>query len=334
MSRRIALWGGIAALGLAAGFSYWRSTGSNVAEQKQLPETVAISAAEPFMKLPYASFEASPELPSHLQGTSAPPLPLDGGGRLLRVRAVRDFYDYFLIAQNQLQPAALDGLVNAAIRAQLNGKPAAAEAAQLWQRYRDYLAALEKLSGNGTQVPTESSMDLDAISRTLDQQAQLAAQYLGEWQTAFFGDELNQQRFALAKVRIDSDNSLSAAEKARRKLALEQSLPAAERQALERSRREEASIQGLQQALQQGDSPEKMQALAQQLGPEVAASAQQFAQQEREWKSRYQQYAEQAAQLKTQQLAPQDRVQLLAQLRRQLFASPGDALRAEAHYGE
>ncbi|MEK7988909.1 lipase chaperone, partial [Burkholderia contaminans] len=50
-------------------------------------------------------------LPASLAGSRAPRLPLGPDGHLAKAHAVRDFFDYFLLAQHDLTPAALDALV-------------------------------------------------------------------------------------------------------------------------------------------------------------------------------------------------------------------------------
>ena len=55
-------------------------------------------------------------------------LPLEDGGRLARSRAVRDFFDYFLTAQHEVEAHALDAMVRREIAAQLDGTAAQGEA--------------------------------------------------------------------------------------------------------------------------------------------------------------------------------------------------------------
>ncbi|WP_169708678.1 lipase secretion chaperone [Trinickia terrae] len=269
-----------------------------------------------------------------LEGATAPRLPLDAEGHLAHVRGVRDFFDYFLTARSQLSDTALDARVKAAIHTQLARKPAEAEATQLWARYDAYLSALDKLKTNDkTEPPAAATLDFDAIARSIDQRAQLASEKLGEWADVFFKDDLAEQRYALARARIMADTSLSAAEKVSRLEALEQSLPAARREALARERRDDAVRQGIQQALQQGDSPEAARAAAAQFGPQAAERAAHFAQEERDFRDRYAQYAGQRKQIDAQSLAPEDRERQLTQLRQQYFSDPANARRAAAFDG-
>jgi lipase chaperone LimK len=328
MNLRTTVWGVTAlALGAAAAFGVyqWRASAP----------TSAMDTAIPHVAPPGLSATATAEgIPAALQGTTAPPLPLDEKGHLRRAREVRDFFDYFLTARNQLSDAALDAQVMAAIHAQTAGKPAQDEAAHLWERYRAYLAALDMLpTNNEAEAPAATTHDFDSIEHAIAQRAQLASAQLGEWAEVFFADEWSEQRYFLARARLMADTALSAAEKVHRLDRLEQNLPAAKRKAMAREQREDSARKDLQQALQQDGSPEAAQAAAQQFGPQAVERAARFAAQERDWRERYAQYAAQRAQIDAQNLAPEDHQRQLTQLRQQYFSDPGDARRAAAFDG-
>jgi len=331
-ARSAGWWFAAVAVSSAAVYTVWHGF-QRLPDASPLQAHAAASPA-PALFAP-AGDAATAALPPTLQGTNAPRLPLDSRGGLARERAVRDFFDYFLTAQGQTSEPGLDALVEGTIRAQVGGKPAEAEATQLWQRYRAYLAALDKPPGGDTQPATApEAIDFDAIARMLDQRAQLAQQHLGPWADLFFGDESREQRYAMARARILGDASLSAADKESRLHALEQSLPADQREALQRERREDAARQDMQKVLAQGGSPEQMRAAAAQFGPEAAERAAQIAGQERDWHHRYADYAAQRKQIDAQGLAPDDRQRQLTMLRQQFFPNPADARRAGAFDGE
>lgn len=86
---------------------------------------------------------AGASVPAPLAGSSAPRLPLDPGGHLAKSRAVRDFFDYCLTAQSELDAAALDALVAREIAAQLDGTVAQPEALDVWHRYRAIATRLQ-----------------------------------------------------------------------------------------------------------------------------------------------------------------------------------------------
>jgi lipase chaperone LimK len=326
-------WGVAAvAVGAAAAFGIYQRAGN--APANTAPAAAASASMQGVTPPSLTGASATGGVAAALEGTTAPRLPLDARGNLLRVHEVRDFFDYFLTARSQLGDAALNAQVSSALHAQLAGKPAEAEATQLWERYRAYLDAVDKLPANDkTEAPAAATLDFDSIARSIDQRARLASEKLGEWANVFFADEFSEQRYSLARARIMADTSLSAAEKVSQLEALEQSLPAARREAMARERRDDTARQNLQQALQQGGSPEAARAAAQQFGPEAAERAANFAQEERDWRDRYAQYATQRAQIDAQHLAPEDRERQLAQLRQQYFSNPADARRAAAFDG-
>lgn len=96
---------------------------------------------------------------------------------LARAIAVRDFFDYFLTAQNAVSAEALDALLRRQMAVQPDGTAAADEALAVWQRrYTVYLTELDHLPEAG--VAGGDKTDLDALQRYLDQRAQIDMQDL------------------------------------------------------------------------------------------------------------------------------------------------------------
>lgn len=274
-----------------------------------------------------ASAPRANALPTSLDGSSPPRLPLDAGGRLAHTRAVRDFFDYFLSAQSEMSAAALDALVRRQIAAQLDSTAANDEAVAVWQRYTSYLTALDPLP-RAASAPG-SKPDLDAIQLALDQRDALSTRIMGEWSKPFFGAELQRQRTDLARLRITSDPTLTEAEKAARLATLDAALPPQERAARERVRQQQASVEAIAQLQKQGASLDAMRAqIAQTLGPEAAERVVQMQKDDDAWHARYADYASQREQIDKLGLSAQERDAQVAQLRRQFFANPSDAMRA------
>ncbi|MEQ5843130.1 lipase secretion chaperone [Paraburkholderia acidicola] len=266
-------------------------------------------------------------LPDSLQGSSPPRLPFEAGGHLARTRAVRDFFDYFLTASSERSVQALDALVRRYIKIQLDGTPAADEAVDAWQRYTAFRTELDQLPQPA--ATPGGKPDLNAMQVVLDERSLLASRVMGEWSVPFFGTELQRQRNDLARLRIASDPSLSAADKAARLAALDTALPPAERALRERVQQQQASIDTIAQMQKQGASLDAMRAqVTQTLGPQAAARVVQMEQDEQAWQARYTDYAAQRAQIDQRGLAPQDRDAQVTQLRQRFFTRPGDALRA------
>jgi lipase chaperone LimK len=281
-----------------------------------------------------AQFAGAPganALPASLDGSSAPRLPLEAGGRLAHTRAVRDFFDYFLSAQSEMSASALDALVRRQIAAQLDGTAANEEALGVWQRYTAYLSALGQLpqpAGIPGSIPG-TRPDFDALQLALDQRDALGTRIMGDWSKPFFGDQLQRQRSDLARLRITSDPTLTDAEKAARLASLDAALPAQERAARERARQQQASVEAIAQLQKQGASLDAMRAqIAQTLGPEAAERVVQMQKSDDAWQAKYADYASQRAQIDKLGLSPQEHDAQVAQLRRQFFSNPSDAMRA------
>lgn len=333
------LWYAAAVFAAMAGGAAWLVAGSaNPASHASTPQTP--STASPALSLathPGQTALGDPEtkpgtapLPSSLDGTSPPRLPLDANGQLARTRAVRDFFDYFLTARNELDDAGLQAIVQRAIMAQPDATRAAAEAMMVWQQYGAYLKALAQLQHPSAGDPS-GKPDFDALALALDQRAALASQSLGAWSEVFFGDELQQQRTDLARLRIASDPRLTSAEKAAGLSALEAALPPAERAARERARQQEASIEAITRMQAQGVATAEMRArITQTLGADAAERVVQMHSAEQAWQARFADYLAQRARIDALGLAREDHAAQAAQLRLRLFPNRSEALRAES----
>lgn len=317
---------------VSAGAALWLNRPTSARDASALHAEHAASSAQPALVLSKdmgTGASTAGALPASLDGSSPPHLPTDGHGHLARTRAVRDFFDYFLTTQNEIPAATLDALVRRQIAVQLDGTPAADEAVIVWQRYNAYRAALDPLpQPSSTQSLTGAKLDLDALQLSLDQRDALGTRLMGEWNEAFFGAE-SQQHTDLARLRIASDGSMSAAQKAARLAALDAALPPETRAAHERTRQQQAALDAISQAQKQGGSLDAMRAqITQTLGPEAAQRVVQMQQADDAWQARYADYSNQRAQIDKLDLPPQQRDAQIAQLRQQFFANPSDAMRA------
>ncbi|MFM0206796.1 lipase secretion chaperone [Paraburkholderia sediminicola] len=322
---------------VSAGAALWLNRPPSTHDASVLHAMNAASSAQPALALNKdmaAGASMTGALPASLDGSTPPRLPTDGRGHLARTRAVRDFFDYFLTTQNEISAATLDALVRRQIAAQLDGTPAADEAVTVWQRYNAFLVALDQLpqtspTQSQNQSQSAAKLDLDALQLSLDQRDALGTRLMGEWNEPFFGAESQQQHTDLARLRIASDSSLSAAQKAARLAALDAALPPETRAARERARQQQASLDAISQAQKQGGSLDTLRAqITQTLGPEAAQRVVQMQQADDAWQARYADYSSQRAQIDKQDLPPQQRDAQIAQLRQQFFTNPSDAMRA------
>ncbi|MDR8726083.1 lipase secretion chaperone [Burkholderia pseudomultivorans] len=319
MLSRVALHGAVGTLAAAA---VWHALDRPAASTQAvaLPAARAVVPDAAVSRPVPASSDAAP--PASLAGSRAPRLPLGPDGRLAKLRAVRDFFDYFLLAQHDLAPAALDALVAREVAAQPIGAPAQREALDLWPRYRACLAALDAQPGT---VQPGTHIDPDAIGGELERRAALASRWLGDWSTPFFADEFRQQHDDLDRLRIARDPALSDAQKRERLAALDQALPPDIRDAHERLARQRDAVATVARLDAQRATPDALRA---QLGADVAARVVRQRQDDDAWQARYREYEAERERLVAQQLAPDARDAQLAQLLQRDFPDPADALRA------
>src|ERR1700761_6594516 len=238
--------------------------------QAPAPMSHPQAASAPSFATPLSlAANSSTATPPSLAGTDIPALPIDSAGHLAHTRQVREFFDYYLTAQHETASSTLDLMVKDSIATQLGRKPAAAEATDLWQRYRAYLAAIAQLPAPAGQPG--NGPDTEAIIQSLNQRMQLADRYLGQggWSEVFFGDQVKRQRNDLERLRINADTTLTVSEKAARLAQLDAQLPPDERALRKRSQQQDAAI-ALVMALQnQGASVDDIRnQVAQTMGPE------------------------------------------------------------------
>jgi lipase chaperone LimK len=266
-----------------------------------------------------------------LRQTTQPRLPLDKQGHLQRTREVRDFFDYFLTAQSELSPQALDAQVRKALDAQLGDMPARAEAANVWERYKAYRAALAQLKSNAA-TPGSAQYDPVTLRQSLDERAIMAASALGEWVEPFFGRDLDRQRYSLARMQIERDNSLSDGEKSSRLQALEDMLSPEQRNEAVSARQQAASLDTLVRLSAQSgpDDSAATQQVAQQMGQETAARFVSTKANERAWQDKYANYTKERDAIRAQYADQNDRQAQIDRLRNQYFPASGDALRASS----
>lgn len=278
---------------------------------------------------------AASSLPVSLAGSMPPRLPLDARGQLSKARGVRDFFDYFLTAQNEMPASALDALVRREIAAQLDGTAAQTEALDVWQRYQSYRAALARLAPLAAPLSTSDASrgnlgELDAMQASLDERASVASRTLGpEWNEAFFGPDWRRAHNMIERLRILRDPTLSADQKTARLAALDESLPAAERDAADHAKHARENVDAVAKLEQQGLSIDQLRAQATQtLGPQAAQRIVQLRQSDDAWRAKYEDYASQRARIDAMGLPLTERDAQLAQLRERTFANAADRLRA------
>lgn len=324
--------------GFAAAAALWYFDEPANAPHDGAQRAVSVPTAAPLGKTAQrGSIPVALSLPASLAGSAPPRLPLDAHGHLRKARGVRDFFDYFMAAQNEIAAGALDVLVRKAIAAQLDAMPAQSEALELWRRYTSYrqaLGHLEQLSA-GTLVGSASSTSgaseaIDAMQSVLDERVSLASRTLGaDWSEAFFGADWQRAHYMIERLRIIRDSALTDAQKTARLQALDDSLPPEARAALGAEQRARETVDVVAKLRQEGMTVDQLRAKATQaLGPQAAERIVRMRRDDDAWRAKYADYAAQRAGIDAMGLMPADRDAQVEQLRRRIFANPAQALRA------
>lgn len=172
------------------------------------------------------------QLPNSLEGTSVPPgLLEDGNGNLVPTPGLRDIFDYFLSVQGEESLDVIVARINAYLASNLSAS-AAAQARTVLGNYLDYresLADVEQVGGvNADQL------DLLAVQTQQDEVRALRQRYFDAGvNEAFFARDDALDRFAVARLKVLQDDTLSAEEQATQLNALRHQLPADMQQELD-----------------------------------------------------------------------------------------------------
>ncbi|MET1078035.1 MAG: lipase secretion chaperone [Pseudomonas sp.] len=260
-------------------------------------------------------------------------LKTDAAGNLVLDLALRDYFDYFLSAADQVGlDAAVGALVeNAGGRLQ---EPALGQLSRLLGDYLEYktasLALLQQpLSAAQQGAPAGQ---LQALQQAFDSLAQLRRAHLSDAAVeALFGAEESYARYTLDAMSLQAREDLSATAKAEAVEALREQLP----QALRDSELRQA--QALEQQAQReqlwrdGASEEQVRAvLAMTYDPPTVERLLAEQRADRAWQQHYDSYRQELTRLSSTGLGVDDQRAQAQQLRQRLF-SADDQHRVETY---
>lgn len=148
---------------------------------------------------------------------------LDEAGHLQMTAAIKDRFDYFLLAIGEEPLESLIERVQAYIRFSLPA-PARDEALALFE---DYIALQQALAELSEPPDSVSAADLDAMAFHLQQVSDIRRSYLSpEAADAFFGEDEAYDRYTLDLLRMNLRTDLSDEERKQHQAALASTLPA------------------------------------------------------------------------------------------------------------
>lgn len=168
-------------------------------------------------------------LPASLAGTTVPDgLAVDANGNLLVNGALRDVFEYFLSVVGEEDIERIIGRIRAHLGHALPGT-AAGQANALLDNYLAWRAALADLPQAGGGAP--GTLDPAALRAQQAATRELRTRFLDAGTVeAFFADEDRWDDYALSRLQVMNDASLTISEKARRTAQLRDALPASLRE--------------------------------------------------------------------------------------------------------
>ena len=313
---------------------------TDVSQTTYPPQTARIPSAALPEKLPEHLTETAPEkslppLPPELEGLEPDTrLVTDAEGNLIPSKHLRILLDFYLANLDQEPLATVLARIQATLGQQL-GEPALGQALSLLERYVGYRMALEDLQAKTPGGITRAGFDLDTLQQRQVQMEQLQHDHFNRnEQAAFFQEDAKLDNYTLARLDIEQNPALTAAQKQQQLEQLSQQLPETVRIA-----RKRAVIHGevYQKAetlkANQASDTEVYQLRARELGEDAALELAKLDQQQQAWQQRLADYQQQKSRAVQAGLSDTDQARAITQLRNRLF-SGAERLRVRALEGD
>ncbi len=266
-------------------------------------------------------------LPESLKGTEPPAgLVVDAAGNLVPTPLLMDVFDYFLTLVGE-EP--LDQVAERVLEymGQQLDEVALAQATEVFEHY---LSMKQALIESGQLMAEQAKLE----GRAVDYEALLRSsqairrQHLGNtWYDAFYAEQDKMDEYALQKLAVARDASLTAEEKAQRVTSLEALLPEAARTRREENRALDTLANDVASARASGASEAQIhQMRVEAMGAEKAERFRDADQKRFVWEDRLTQYRKERAQvLSSDALSVSDKTRAIQTLREQYFT--GNELR-------
>lgn len=296
---------GIAAIGIAAFFTFWNTKLTDQQDRAQLtaPDT-------------HLSFVRS------MEGTQTDGKLEEAQGELVVNAELRLMFDYYLAATGEKSLAEIRKEIEKVLDQRLRPH-AAAQAKQLLARYLQYKTALfdsEKQLGQQVQSATMMATAMRARWQAMQN---LRLQYFSAKESqAMFGFDDAYDLDAIARLEIANNRALTEAEKQARLRTLDENLPADLKEAknapLQVIRLEEQANAMRNQGASE-DDVYRMRAAA--ISPDAANRLAQVDREEADWKSRIQSYLNERRSLLSLGLSEIQLSQSMQELRNRYFST-------------
>lgn len=296
---------GIAAIGIAAFFTFWNTKLTDQQDRAQLtaPDT-------------HLSFVRS------MEGTQTDGKLEEAQGELVVNAELRLMFDYYLAATGEKSLAEIRKEIEKVLDQRLRPR-AAAQAKQLLARYLQYKTALfdsEKQLGQQVQSATMMATAMRARWQAMQN---LRLQYFSAKESqAMFGFDDAYDLDAIARLEIANNRALTEAEKQARLRTLDENLPADLKEAknapLQVIRLEEQANAMRNQGASE-DDVYRMRAAA--ISPDAANRLAQVDREEADWKSRIQRYLNERRSLLSLGLSEIQLSQSMQELRNRYFST-------------
>lgn len=244
------------------------------------PLTASPGRASSEVETPTVFVTGLEQLPASLEGTSVPPgLLEDSNGNLVPTPGLRDIFDYFLSVLGEEPLDVIVARINAYLASSLSAS-AAAQARTVLGNYLDYRESLADVEQAGGM--SANQLDLLAVQTQQDQVRALRQRYFDAGvNEAFFARDDALDRFAVARMKVLQDDSLSPEEQATQLESLRHQLPMDMQQELDDVSRYQ-DLRTLTQSWQeQGGNEAELRAIREQTVGAAAADRLEALEQER-----------------------------------------------------
>ena len=312
----------------------------DVSHSVQPPKTARIASVALPEKLPQYLTKTTPvkdlpPLPPELEGLEPDTkLITDADGNLIPSKDLRVLLDFYLANLDQEPLTTVLARIRKALDQQLD-QPALGQALSLLERYVGYRMALEDLQASTSDGITQAGFDLEALQQRQVQMEQLQHEHFNRREkTAFFQEDAKLDNYTLARLAIEQNPALTAAQKQQQLEQLSQKLPEAVRTARKRAViHGEVYEKAAALKANQASDAEVYQLRARELGEVAALELAKLDQQQQAWQQRLTDYQQQKSRILRAGLSGDDQAEAVTQLRNRLFSGT-ERLRVRALEGE
>lgn len=285
----------------------------------------AFSTASPTTQM--ASNQGLPSLSKSLDGTQIDcPIKVDKDGKLILSKGIRDCFDYFFSTLGEKSEPQLVNDINQYLTTTLP-ESAATYAKQLLQKYISYKKGLFEFQKN-SKIKVQDQKSYENMLQSI---AAIQKKYFTAPEIqAFFGMEMAFNLYDLEKMKINTNNQLSASEKAEKIAGLIDELPDELAEGI-RTTEQFSTLQSLTQEIKdRGGSKAEIRSMREKLlGVEAADRLDKVDADDANWQTKVDNYLNQRDKIINSSMDESSKQQAVNEIRQNTFQTREEQIRSQ-----